>query len=204
MLTKKIDYEMATLCLDFANTLEWHASDRPVERQEKYADLLAWAVEKHLVDSDQVRVLEELAHQSPKKASATFGKAIDLRETIYRIFADIAHDRLVADEDLQCLNDELVKTCASARIAQMNGRFNWTWSEDNLDLERVLRPILKSAAQLLTTPELMKRVGQCADDRGCGYLFIDLSKNHSRKWCDINDCGNRAKQRRYYRKNRSS
>jgi predicted RNA-binding Zn ribbon-like protein len=204
MLTKKIDYEMATLCLDFANTLEWHASDRPVERQEKYADLLAWAVEKHLVDSDQLRVLEELAHQSPKKASATFGKAIDLRETIYRIFADIAHDRLVADEDLQCLNDELVKTCASARIAQMNGRFNWTWSEDNLDLERVLRPILKSAAQLLTTPELMKRVGQCADDRGCGYLFIDLSKNHSRKWCDINDCGNRAKQRRYYRKNRSS
>jgi predicted RNA-binding Zn ribbon-like protein len=45
-------------------------------------------------------------------------------------------------------------------------------------------------------------VGQCADENGCGWLFVDISKNHSRRWCDINDCGNRAKQRRYQQRAR--
>jgi len=45
-------------------------------------------------------------------------------------------------------------------------------------------------------------VGQCADEQGCGWLFVDTSKNRRRRWCDINDCGNRAKQRRYQQRAR--
>ncbi len=199
----KPDYEVASLCLDFTNTVEWHASNQPIELLQNYADLLAWAEEKHLVDSEQVRILNELANQFRGKAGATYRKAIDLRETIYRIFAIIARDGMVANEDLHYLNDELVKSYANARIVQIEGEFTWMWREDVADLDRMLWPISNSAAQLLTSKELLGRVGQCADDRGCGYLFIDLSKNRSRKWCDINDCGNRAKQRRHYRKTQS-
>ena len=59
------------------------------------------------------------------------------------------------------------------------------------DLDQMLWPIALAAANLLTSEELLPRVGECADDRGCGWLFPDRSKNRSRQWCDINDCSNR-------------
>jgi len=42
------------------------------------------------------------------------------------------------------------------------------------------------------------RVRECEDDRGCGFLFIDQSKNRSRRWCSMESCGNRAKARQHY------
>ena len=69
--------------------------------------------------------------------------------------------------------------------------------------ERVLWPVVWSAANLLTS-RILERVGQCADDRGCGWLFMDLSRNRSRRWCDMKDCGNRDKVRRYYARKREA
>ena len=66
----------------------------------------------------------------------------------------------------------------------------------------MLWPVVQSAVDLMTSPEL-DRVGQCADDRGCGWLFVDTTKNRSRRWCDMRDCGNRAKARRHYAKKKS-
>jgi len=57
--------------------------------------------------------------------------------------------------------------------------------------------VARSAAELLTSDNV-DRVRECEDDRGCGYLFIDQSKNRSRRWCSMESCGNRAKARRYY------
>ena len=64
-------------------------------------------------------------------------------------------------------------------------------------LDHFLLPIIRSAAGLLVMGEL-DRVRECADDRGCGYLFYDTTRNRSRRWCDMNSCGNRAKARRHY------
>ena len=63
-------------------------------------------------------------------------------------------------------------------------------------MDLFLDPIIKSAADLLVSPEL-KRVKQCADD-ACGWLFMDKSRNNSRRWCSMKDCGNRAKAHRHY------
>ena len=63
-------------------------------------------------------------------------------------------------------------------------------------MDLFLDPIIKSAADLLVSPEL-KRVKQCADDF-CGWLFMDKSRNNSRRWCSMKDCGNRAKAHRHY------
>jgi predicted RNA-binding Zn ribbon-like protein len=68
----------------------------------------------------------------------------------------------------------------------------------------MLWPVARSAADLLTSAEELARVGQCADDRGCGWLFFDTSRNHSRRWCAMKDCGNRAKARRHYRRQRKA
>ena len=65
----------------------------------------------------------------------------------------------------------------------------------------MLWPIVESAAELLTS-ERRSRIGQCADDRGCGWLFLDATKNRSRRWCAMGDCGNRAKARRHYLRTR--
>jgi predicted RNA-binding Zn ribbon-like protein len=65
-------------------------------------------------------------------------------------------------------------------------------------------PIAFAAVQLLLDDDLRSRVGQCADAEGCGWLFLDLSKNRSRRWCSIRECGNRAKQRRLQSRARAS
>ena len=62
---------------------------------------------------------------------------------------------------------------------------------------RIFWPIAHSAVDLLTSEDI-DRVGQCGDDRGCGWLFFDTNRNHSRRWCRMEDCGNRAKAHRHY------
>jgi predicted RNA-binding Zn ribbon-like protein len=65
------------------------------------------------------------------------------------------------------------------------------------DLDEMLRPVARSAADWLVSADV-DRVRLCADDRGCGYLFVDTSRNRSRRWCSMESCGNRAKARRHY------
>jgi predicted RNA-binding Zn ribbon-like protein len=77
------------------------------------------------------------------------------------------------------------------------------WRGDESGLDGILWPILRSAARLLTDGD-HSRLGQCADDRGCGYLFYDTSRNRSRRWCDMNSCGNRAKSQRHYARHRTA
>ena len=72
----------------------------------------------------------------------------------------------------------------------------WRLAAEDAEFDLPLWPIVQSAAELLLSEHLRGRVGQCADPSGCGWLFLDLSKNRSRRWCSIQDCGNRAKQRR--------
>ncbi len=40
--------------------------------------------------------------------------------------------------------------------------------------------------------------------RQCGYAFFDRSKNRSAAWCAMSICGNRTKNRAYYRRRRSA
>ncbi len=74
--------------------------------------------------------------------------------------------------------------------------FEWAWPTAAGDLTSMLWPVAWSASQLLTSPELA-RVKTCANER-CGWLFIDSSRKHNRKWCQMGVCGNRAKARRFY------
>jgi predicted RNA-binding Zn ribbon-like protein len=78
--------------------------------------------------------------------------------------------------------------------------YEWSWAADEGGLDRMLWPIARSAADLLTSPELGS-VRRCARE-GCDWLFVDRSKNHSRRWCSMSLCGSRVKARRYYRRTR--
>ena len=76
--------------------------------------------------------------------------------------------------------------------------FNWSWAAGQDDLDYMLWPVVRTAADLLTSDDLL-RVRECART-GCDWLFVDLSKNHSRRWCSMNMCGSRVKARRYYQR----
>jgi len=181
--------------LEFANTVHWHASQHPQDTLRSYPDLVSWAHEAGLTTDRQARQLVGLAQAQPGAARRALDRALRLREAIYRIFIAVIHDKPVGATDLDALNAVVKKLGGDAQIKRTRSGFVWAWRTDGGDLESFLDPIALSAANLLLS-EKHQWVGQCADDRGCGWLFLDTSKNHSRRWCDMNDCGNRAKQRR--------
>ncbi len=99
------------------------------------------------------------------------------------------------------LNQSLSKISSGAGIRHSARGFEWAWNVDKDSLDMPIALVALSAAELLVSAE-RERVGQCADERGCGWLFLDTSKNHSRRWCDSKDCGNRDRQHRYYERTR--
>lgn len=185
--------------LEFTNTVNNHASAEPGETLFNYADLLSWAKRVKLLDDEQAQTLKHRAASQPDEAAAVFTKSLELREAIYRIFVSEAKDKSARDGDLAIINAVLARPTRGAQVARRSGRFEWQWNLDENALEMLPGRIALSAVDLLTS-ENLQRVGQCADTDGCGWLFVDTTKNHSRRWCDINDCGNRAKQRRHQKK----
>lgn len=195
--------DSGALCLDFANTVDWHASDYPDDLLHDYAGLLAWAEAAGILTSAQAGRLREMALQWPEMAEAAFDRAVRLRETIYRLFVAIAEKEVFAEEDLALLNKALSESLAHLQINSSSSGFTWNWAERPLDFEQVLWPVTRSAAELLIADEL-QRVRQCADDRGCGYLFVDTSRNGRRRWCSMESCGNRAKAQRHYHRQKKA
>jgi predicted RNA-binding Zn ribbon-like protein len=195
------DGQSRPLCLELANTVRWHASDHPEETLHSYADLVAWAQRVRLISNHEARKLLRGAADQPAEASRVLKRATALRETIYCIFVALIHKQPPTQANLAELNDILAKLTRGARIVKTTKGFAWNWNVNEDALDSLIAPIALSAAELLIS-EQRERVGQCADDRGCGWLFLDTSKNHTRRWCDINDCGNRAKQRRHYERTR--
>lgn len=194
--------ESGRLCLDFADTAHWHASDQPTETLNDYADLVAWSQSVGLLTEGETRNLLDAAARHPADATATYERAIDLREAIYRTFSAVAANRLPAEADLDLINAALTEALAHLRVAVSGDGLTWEWTDAGGALDRMLWPVASSAADLLTSEEL-DRVGECADDRGCGWLFIDMSKNRSRQWCGYS-CANRAKAQRHYARKKAS
>ena len=185
------------LCLDFANTVGNHKAGEPSEHLAGYADWVVWGQHAGALTPTQARRLLAESARHPTEAKQVFKRAAELREVIYRIFAAIAENASPGSADLDRLNQALARGLAHARIITTPAGFQWDWTEENA-LDRLEWLVARSAADLLTSGNL-DRVRQCGDAE-CGWLFVDTSRNRSRRWCDMNDCGNRAKARRHYRR----
>ena len=183
------------LCLDFANTLDDRLTDHAKELLNRYTDLVSWS---HQVGMVTERAAQRLMHQAtrrPGDAAAVVERAIPLREALYRLFSAIVGKRQPPEADLALLNAALGEALARSRIVPTAQGFRWGWTDDEA-LDRLLWPVVRSAASLLTSEELAA-VRECAA-ANCGWLFLDISRNRSRRWCNMAVCGNRAKARRHY------
>ncbi len=191
-----------SLCLDFANTLSWRDSDRQHDWLSSYANLVEWGRMVGIVSDETANTLHREAAHDPVQADKVLKGAVELREAIYRIFSAIAAGSSPQAADVNALNDVLADALTHLRIFFEAERFAWDWIGSDGALDRMLWPVARSAADLLTSEEL-NRVGECQGD-GCGWLFMDMSRNRSRRWCDMGDCGNRAKARRFYLRKKES
>jgi predicted RNA-binding Zn ribbon-like protein len=189
------------LCLDFTNTVSFHRPPWGNERLRRYEDLVWWALRAGLVSEPAAERLFARAEAEPEEAARVFARAVELREAMYRVFAAAGADEPAAAGDLETVNGELARAMPRLRVAPEGEGYGWAWEEGDA-LDRMLWPVARSAAELLTSSEL-KRVGGCCDEE-CDWLYLDTSRNHSRRWCDMKDCGNRAKARRHYRRTKQT
>jgi predicted RNA-binding Zn ribbon-like protein len=187
-------------CLDFCNTLDPRESPRARDFLRSYDDLVPWAERARLVAAAEARSLVAEARKR-RAAQAVFEEALVLREALFRVFASVAARELVDAADLEILNGVLQRAAVRARLTGSGPGFAWSWSDDG-DLERPLWLVARSAAELLTSDEL-ERLRKCAG-QPCGWLFLDASKNRSRRWCSMESCGSRAKMRRLYARRRAA
>ena len=175
------------------------------ENLHSYPHFLSWCEQAGLAREGEVQRLREQEVLNPYKGAAVLGRAIALREAIYKIFFAIAQGNAPSTRDIEVLNTELALGLGRLRVGTSGeGRgFSWQWAEEPMELDHGLGPIAYAAAGLLACDGDLEHIRQCKAEN-CGWLFLDSSKNHSRCWCDMRDCGNRAKVRRHRRKRRES
>ncbi len=189
------------LCLDFANTVDHRPAPEPRELLPTYADLLSWARQAGAIRAEEARHLEREAAGRRAEADAALEHARTLREALFALFSAAAEGRLASPPAaLEALNSALPAALGRRRLAVSGGRAGWAWVEDPRALDRPLWPVVESAAELLVSEEL-PRVRECAAET-CAWLFLDRSRNRSRRWCDMTVCGNRDKVRRHRRRMR--
>jgi predicted RNA-binding Zn ribbon-like protein len=186
------------LPLDFCNTVDWHSSDTPGERLFLYDDWLEWAKQAALITEEEFHTLKKVGVEQPEKAAMLYRRLLLRREQLFRLFSAAANGHRPAEEDVRGLQGAWAEASAFLQISYEDSRYIWKWTDEGRGVKSdlPLHKLTQAAAELLTSPRLLD-VRRCEGPPGCGWLFLDTTKNHSRRWCSMQDCGNRAKMRRY-------
>jgi len=174
-------------CLDFANTVDGRATAHPEELLRSYADLSAWGAYAGLIDAATA------ARLNRRGTDADLRAGIGLREAIFEVFAAVGRGRPVPAAALARVQADYAEAMAQGALVAGEHGYGWRFSGD--DPGRVRWAVAVSAVRLLTDGPL-DRVKACAAEAGCIGLFLDTSKNRSRRWCTMDGCGVDAKVQR--------
>jgi predicted RNA-binding Zn ribbon-like protein len=211
--TNKFKLIGGNISLDFVNTVNGRISNPnkksgrdyydafPSDKLENYADLIGWSLKAGLVDESEAKKLLEAAEDDSRAASAVLKRAVNLRESIYRLFKSVVEGWQPEVEDLEKLNRELSFARRHQRLSTAKNGFVFEWINHAEALDKMLWRISESAADLLINGDLT-RIRRCVNDV-CNWLYLDTSRNRTRQWCVMKDCGNVAKVRRFRAKQRS-
>ena len=195
-------FNAGRLCLDFTNTVRFRPIADRHDLINEYADLLSWARQATILTPEEAAALEAGALAQPREASAALARARSLRESVYGLFSSQAAGLPASTGDLREFNQMIGLAMTHAGLTTTGDRYEWGWPGAVPDLDRICWWVARSAAELLTSPYLTF-VRECAG-YDCGWLFMDATKNRSRRWCDMRTCGNRAKSRRHYERRRTA
>jgi predicted RNA-binding Zn ribbon-like protein len=187
-------------CLDFVNTVGGWTDRVIADKLKNYEDLARWAELAGLMPAEHAHPLVENARRHPEEANQVLKRSIALRRVIRGVFRAVLEKRKPRLAHTRILLRELTVARSNQRLKYNGSGFGWTWNASYGALDSILWRICVSTAELLTSPDL-SRVRECGGEN-CGWMFLDNSRNHSRHWCDMQDCGNRAKVRRFRQRQR--
>ncbi len=191
-----------SLPVAFVNTVGAREENRQMAVQS-YAELLAWSQQVGVTSATVAERLRKLAAERPEEATAAYERAADARSRLFRLFLAVGAGRhQLPPEDFAAVNEALALALPALRMVYAESAVQWGWTGDEEALDRMLWPVLFSAAELLIAAEGRRHVRQCAF-RGCLLFFVDRSPTRQRKWCDMNTCGNRAKAIRHRKRDRA-
>lgn len=180
--------------LDFVNTVNgWDGDEPGDEYLSGYDEVLQWHRMAGLIGPVGARALKQ---GSVRARAAAHRRVILLRDTLHRIFRAVAAGHRLPQDALDVLNDVMRETARWRRLTADAGRITCVWDFRGAPPRAILGPVAWQAAELLERGPL-DRVKQCPDIAGCGWLFVDTSKNRSRTWCSMKTCGNVAKVKRF-------
>jgi predicted RNA-binding Zn ribbon-like protein len=190
---------------DFVNTLDFRFRDAgPIELLASYADLLGFVRQSGLASERQSTALQATSH-APAAAKA-LRSARELREALATWFYGADDGNPVRLEAVKTLERCFLEADRHRELAlkpaprESNNtlRVAWTWGRFENHPHLPVWLIARAAAGLLTSEDI-GRIHQCKSTT-CRWLFLDMSRNHSRCWCDMKLCGNRMKARRFQRR----
>jgi predicted RNA-binding Zn ribbon-like protein len=187
------------VALDFINTQTGPPNGPPDgDALLGYDDLILWARHVGELGDSEASALIHLGRRDPRAAAAVFDRAREVRSTLHAVFSASAHGETPRAAALAALRDAETEALEHATLAFRGDHLEWSWNEDR-GLARPLWPIVHAAVELVTGARL-ERVKQCG---GCRYLFVDASKNNSRRWCAMEDCGTAAKSKTFVARRRA-
>ncbi len=187
-------------CLDFVNTVGFHTGN-PSEKLKEFGDLVRWAHEAEIIDQSVVDELHAFSETCPKEASKILERARAFRRTLFRLFDTRQKNESPKEVDLTALNETLRAYPMRLKVSLQGVDCSCQRESGPTNDARLLGPVAWSAAELLASDQI-RLVRQCASAT-CGWFFVDTTKNHSRRWCMMSDCGSHAKAKRYYQRKKS-
>lgn len=190
------------LCLDFANTIEGRADPQPREYMHSYEALIRWSVVVGILTDEAARHLLVAAATQPDAATSVLTHARTLREAIYGVFSAVAAGQDPDGDAFAILQQAITTALAHAEVVRIGDHFVWGWREQQAALDWMLWPVARSVADVLTSSDV-ERVRECPGDY-CSWLFVDDSRNHRRRWCSMQMCGDKVKARHYYARHRGT
>ena len=201
----KFDLIAGNVALDFINTLDNRPSAEPKELLTNYHDLAIFVLDTGILTPAQLDYFLQDVARKPDEEQQAMRRAVNLREALYAIFSAVMNQQTAPQEAMDTLNANLHDAALHSRLiqlAQPDAAFEWRFDDMTSSYEAMLRPIARAAADLLGSSDVAL-VRTCSAPT-CQWFFLDTSKNHHRRWCNMKVCGNRAKVRRFYAKKKTA
>ncbi|SAL74964.1 CGNR zinc finger [Caballeronia choica] len=189
------------LVLNFVNTCGGAGKDRDVERLADWDGAIDWATANGVVDSTDRRLFGKVRSRKGRRPPDLLKDLTELREAAHSVFAAIAGGVLPSEEARLRLERDIVEAMHHSTL-WIEGRapVRWTVCPEKAGSTLIKDRLAISASELLSQP-MLANVRECG---ACSWLFLDLSRSRSRRWCSMATCGNRAKAKRHYHTTRAT
>jgi predicted RNA-binding Zn ribbon-like protein len=182
------------LALNFANTESGRGFPSHQNHFREAANIVEWLRHAKALPVEETDWLRTRVSAPPDLAADLLAQAVALRDAIHDIGVALGHRAKPPEAALANLSALHARCVAKAELAPGALSCRWTWSVRTSPVEAALGPIALAAVRLFTEGDF-SRIRECGG-HACGWLFYDRSKNNRRRWCEMEVCGNRAKQRR--------